>query len=60
LESRRANSAKGTLRLEIEIIILAIIASFTAAALTVPAGFGLSTMLTPVVLMLMSPHEAVA
>lgn len=46
--------------MEIVIIILAIIASFTAAALTVPAGFGLSTMLTPVVLMLMSPHEAVA
>jgi uncharacterized membrane protein YfcA len=45
---------------EIAIIILAIIASFTAAALTVPAGFGLSTMLTPVVLMLMSPHEAIA
>jgi len=46
--------------LEIEIIGIAIIASFVAAALTVPAGFGLSTMLTPVVLMLMSPHEAVA
>lgn len=46
--------------MEIAIIILAIIASFTAAALTVPAGFGLSTMLTPVVLMLMSPHEAIA
>lgn len=46
--------------MEIVIIILAIIASFTAAALTVPAGFGLSTMLTPVVLMLMSPHEAIA
>jgi|TARA_B110000263_G_scaffold135635_1_gene117747 uncharacterized membrane protein YfcA len=45
---------------DITIIILAIIASFTAAALTVPAGFGLSTMLTPVVLMLMSPHEAIA
>ena len=46
--------------MDITIIILAIIASFTAAALTVPAGFGLSTMLTPVVLMLMSPHEAIA
>lgn len=47
--------------MEIEIIvIIAITASFTAAALTVPAGFGLSTMLTPVVLMLMSPHEAIA
>ena len=60
MEFRRIASAKGTLRLEIEIIILAIVASFTAAALTVPAGFGLSTMLTPIVLMLMSPHEAVA
>lgn len=46
--------------MDIEIIILAIVASFTAAALTVPAGFGLSTMLTPIVLMLMTPHEAVA
>ena len=46
--------------METEIIILAIVASFVAAALTVPAGFGLSTMLTPIVLMLMSPHEAVA
>ena len=46
--------------MENEIVILAIVASFIAAALTVPAGFGLSTMLTPVVLMLMDPHEAVA
>ena len=46
--------------MENEIVILAIAASFIAAALTVPAGFGLSTMLTPVVLMLMDPHEAVA
>jgi uncharacterized membrane protein YfcA len=46
--------------LEIEIIIFAIMASFTAAALTVPAGFGLSTLRPPVVLRLMGPHEAVA
>ena len=46
--------------MEIELILIAIVASFTAAALTVPAGFGLSTMLTPVVLILMDPHEAVA
>jgi len=46
--------------MEIELVLIAIAASFTAAALTVPAGFGLSTMLTPVVLMLMDPHEAVA
>ena len=46
--------------MEVEIIVFAILASCAAAALTVPAGFGLSTMLTPVVLMLMGPHEAVA
>ncbi len=43
-----------------EIILFAAIVSFIAAALTVPAGFGLSTMLTPIVLLFMSPHEAVA
>lgn len=31
-----------------------------AAALTVPAGFGLATMLTPVVLLWLPPHEAIA
>ena len=46
--------------MDIELILLATAASLIAAALTVPAGFGLSTMLTPVVLMLMGPHEAVA
>ena len=34
--------------------------AFIAAALTVPAGFGLSTMLTPFVLAFMPPHEAIA
>lgn len=41
-------------------IILIVFTAFLAAALTVPAGFGLSTMLTPVVLLLMGPHEAIA
>ena len=44
--------------MEAEIIVTT--AVFFAAALTVPAGFGLSTMITPVVLLLMPPHEAVA
>ena len=39
---------------------LAFVVAFLAAALTVPAGFGLSTMLTPMVLLIMGPHEAVA
>ena len=41
-------------------LVLVAIGAFLAAALTVPAGFGLSTMLTPMVLLLMGPHEAVA
>ena len=43
-----------------EFLALVAIGAFIAAALTVPAGFGLSTILTPLVLVLMSPHEAVA
>ena len=43
-----------------EQLLLVAIGSFLAAALTVPAGFGLSTILTPLVLLLMGPHEAVA
>jgi len=43
-----------------ELLLLACLGAFFAAALTVPAGFGLSTMLTPIVLLLMGPHEAVA
>ena len=43
-----------------EMLILAAAGAFLAAALTVPAGFGLSTMLTPIVLLMMGPHEAVA
>ena len=43
-----------------EFLALVFFGAFLAAALTVPAGFGLSTMLTPMVLLIMSPHEAVA
>ena len=43
-----------------EEMVLVALGAFLAAALTVPAGFGLSTMLTPMVLLLMGPHEAVA
>ena len=42
------------------VFFLVALAAFFAAALTVPAGFGLSTMLTPVVLLILDPHEAVA
>ena len=38
-----------------EILVIAALGAFFAAALTVPAGFGLSTMLTPFALLLM-PH----
>ena len=41
-------------------LVLVAAGAFIAAALTVPAGFGLSTMLTPLVLLVMGPHEAVA
>ena len=44
----------------VEFLVLAFVGAFFAAALTVPAGFGLSTMLTPMVLLMMGPHEAVA
>ena len=43
-----------------EELVLVALGAFLAAALTVPAGFGLSTILTPMVLLLMGPHEAVA
>ncbi|MAV60375.1 MAG: hypothetical protein CND89_00495 [Marine Group II euryarchaeote MED-G38] len=40
-------------------IIIIFFGVIFASALTVPAGFGLSTMLTPIALLFMSPHEAV-
>ena len=42
------------------LLLFSLIATFFAAALTVPAGFGLATMITPVVFLWLSPHEAVA
>ena len=42
------------------LIIATLLATFFAAALTVPAGFGLATMVTPVVFLWLEPHEAVA
>ena len=42
------------------LIILSMCVTLIAAALTVPAGFGLATMLTPVVLLWLPPHEAIA
>ena len=44
----------------IEYLVLVALGAFIAAALTVPAGFGLSTVLTPLVLFLIPPHEAIA
>ena len=41
-------------------IVVGMIITLLAAALTVPAGFGLATMLTPVVLFWLPPHEAIA
>ena len=41
-------------------ILLISIGAFIAAALTVPAGFGLSTLLTPLVLFVLPVHDAVA
>ena len=41
-------------------ILFIALGAFIAAALTVPAGFGLSTMLTPLVLLIADPYEAVA
>ena len=43
-----------------ELVIIVSISVFFAAALTVPAGFGLSTMMTPLILLILPPHEAIA
>ena len=45
---------------EIHLLLLSMTITLVAAALTVPAGFGLATMLTPVVLFWLPPHEAIA
>ena len=46
--------------MEIHLLLLSMAITLVAAALTVPAGFGLATMLTPVVLFWLPPHEAIA
>ena len=46
--------------MELVLIVVSMIITILAAALTVPAGFGLATMLTPVVLLWLPPHEAIA
>ena len=46
--------------MEIHLLFLSMVVTLLAAALTVPAGFGLATMLTPVVLFWLPPHEAIA
>tara|TARA_B100000459_G_scaffold136641_1_gene93341 strand:- start:1480 stop:2229 length:750 start_codon:yes stop_codon:yes gene_type:complete len=46
--------------MELTLIVFSLLATFLAAALTVPAGFGLATMITPVVFLWLEPHEAVA
>ena len=42
------------------LVVISMLITLLAAALTVPAGFGLATMLTPVVLFWLPPHEAIA
>lgn len=41
-------------------VIFGLIGCFFAAALTVPAGFGLATMTTPIFLIWFEPHQAIA
>jgi len=46
--------------MDASLIVFSLFATFFAAALTVPAGFGLATMITPIVFLWLEPHEAVA
>jgi len=46
--------------MDVGLLGFSLAATFLAAALTVPAGFGLATMITPVVFLWLEPHEAVA
>ena len=46
--------------METVVVILAMLTCVVAAALTVPAGFGLATMMTPVFLVWFDPHQAIA
>jgi uncharacterized membrane protein YfcA len=42
------------------LIVLGLVGCVVAAALTVPAGFGLATMMTPLFLLWFEPHHAIA
>ena len=46
--------------MDVMLIVFCMAATLLAAALTVPAGFGLATMLTPVMLLWLDPHLAIA
>lgn len=46
--------------MDASLIVFSLFATFFAAALTVPAGFGLATMITPIVFLWLEPHVAVA
>ena len=46
--------------MEVMLILFGMVATLLAAALTVPAGFGLATMLTPIMLIWLDPHLAIA
>ena len=42
------------------LVVLGLAGCLLAAALTVPAGFGLATMTTPIFLLWFEPHHAIA
>lgn len=46
--------------METIVVMLAMLVCVVVAALTVPAGFGLATMMTPVFLVWFDPHQAIA
>ena len=46
--------------MDVGLVAFSLLATFFAAAFTVPAGFGLATMITPIVFLWLEPHEAVA
>ena len=46
--------------MDVGLIAFSLLATFFAAAFTVPAGFGLATMITPIVFLWLEPHEAIA
>ena len=51
--------ASGGLNIDV-IVVLGLAGCLLAAALTVPAGFGLATMTTPIFLLWFEPHQAIA